>query len=66
MQVPAYPFPDDLKHLSVLRFVVRAGLSFDLADLLIADVRRVIGRLTEQKESIRDAARDGMFSHTGK
>jgi glutamate decarboxylase len=33
--VPAYTFPPNREDLSVLRIVVRAGLNFDMADLLL-------------------------------
>ena len=65
-QVPAYTFPPDRTDLAVLRFVVRAGFTHDLAELLLADLHRVLHRLAEQKESIRDAERDSSFAHTGK
>ena len=64
-QVPAYTFPANLEKLAVMRFVVRAGFTYDLADALIDDLRRVVDRLSEQKESIRDAERDSAFSHSG-
>ncbi|MCC3271588.1 glutamate decarboxylase [Arthrobacter zhangbolii] len=38
--VPAYPMPDDLANLTVERIVVRNGLSMDLADNLLTDIRR--------------------------
>ena len=37
--VPAYTFPANREDLSVLRIVVRAGMSLDMADLLLADLR---------------------------
>ena len=37
--VPAYQFPANRQDLAVLRIVVRAGMSFDMADLLLADLR---------------------------
>ncbi|MGO3326248.1 glutamate decarboxylase [Gordonia sp. (in: high G+C Gram-positive bacteria)] len=37
-QVPAYPLADDLADVTVQRIVVRAGLSEDLADSLLADI----------------------------
>ena len=37
--VPAYTFPENRQDLSVLRVVVRAGMSHDMADLLLADLR---------------------------
>jgi glutamate decarboxylase len=38
--VPAYTFPENRTDLSVLRVVVRAGLTTDMADLFLADVRK--------------------------
>ena len=37
--VPAYPMPDDLADLTVQRIVVRNGVSRDLADDLLEDIR---------------------------
>jgi glutamate decarboxylase len=37
--VPAYMFPENRQDLAVLRIVVRAGMSHDMADLLLADLR---------------------------
>ena len=38
--VPAYRFPENREDLSVLRVVVRAGLTNDMADLFLADMRK--------------------------
>jgi glutamate decarboxylase len=38
--VPAYTFPENRTDLSVLRVVVRGGLTTDMADLFLADVRK--------------------------
>ena len=37
--VPAYTFPENRQDLAVLRVVVRAGMTHDMADLLLADLR---------------------------
>jgi glutamate decarboxylase len=37
--VPAYTFPANREDLSVLRVVVRAGMTHDMADLFLADLR---------------------------
>jgi glutamate decarboxylase len=37
--IPAYTFPENRQDLSVLRIVVRAGMSLDMADLLLAHIR---------------------------
>ncbi len=43
--VPAYTFPQNRADLAVLRVVVRNGFSRDLADLLLADLSRLLDRL---------------------
>jgi len=40
--VPAYSLPPHLEDVVVLRIVVRNGLSFDLADLFLADLKRAV------------------------
>jgi glutamate decarboxylase len=37
--VPAYTFPEDRQDLAVLRIVVRSGMSHDMADMLLDDLR---------------------------
>jgi glutamate decarboxylase len=37
--VPAYAFPANREELSVLRIVVRAGMSHEMAELLLRDLR---------------------------
>jgi glutamate decarboxylase len=43
--VPAYTFPEKREDLAVLRVVVRAGLTHDMADLFLADVRKATAAL---------------------
>ena len=43
--VPAYTLAADADHVSVIRVVVREGLSSDMADLLVADFRRAAEEL---------------------
>ena len=38
--VPAYTFPVNREDLSVLRVVVRAGMTNDMADLFLANMRK--------------------------
>lgn len=38
--LPAYTFPQNLEDLSVLRIVVKDGFSYDLANMLLDDLRR--------------------------
>jgi glutamate decarboxylase len=47
-QVPAYTFPADREDLAVLRIVCRNGFSRDLADLLLADLGRLLPELRRQ------------------
>jgi glutamate decarboxylase len=51
--VPAYAFPENRTDLSVLRIVVRNGMTHDLADLLIDDLRRVVEQLGKQERPLR-------------
>ena len=37
--------PQNLEHLAVLRIVVRNGMSRDMADLLLDDIRRAVAHL---------------------
>jgi glutamate decarboxylase len=41
-QVPAYTLPADCQERAVLRFVVRAGFSRDMADALLNDIERAV------------------------
>jgi glutamate decarboxylase len=61
--VPAYTFPENRQDLAALRIVVRNGMSRDLADLLIADLRRHVEYLDKLPTPLPDAGgRDG-FRH---
>jgi glutamate decarboxylase len=53
--VPAYAFPDNRQDLNVLRIVVRAGMTLDMADLLLQQ----LGEETQDLESL-----DGPMPHT--
>jgi glutamate decarboxylase len=46
--VPAYTFPKNRTDLAVIRLVVRNGFSHDLADLLLADLDRLMPELRKQ------------------
>ncbi|WP_031079284.1 glutamate decarboxylase [Streptomyces sp. NRRL S-118] len=61
--VPAYTFPAHRTDLEVLRIVVRNGFGHDLADLLLDDLRRVVGRLERQGGPRRNADDAGGFAH---
>ena len=40
--IPAYTLPADCQTMAVLRFMVRAGFSRDMADALLADIERAV------------------------
>jgi len=48
-QVPAYTMPDNATNVSVLRIVVREGLSADLARALHDDARSALNSLDKLK-----------------
>ncbi|MFD0632808.1 glutamate decarboxylase [Catenulispora yoronensis] len=62
-QVPAYPMPDNLSDVTVQRVVVRNGLSMDLADLLLDDVRIAVAALDRLTAPLPDRAAPAGFHH---
>ena len=46
--VPAYTLAPNAEHISVMRVVVREGVSQDMADLLVEDIKRALERLEAQ------------------
>ena len=62
--VPAYTFPENRQDLSVLRVVVRAGMSQDMADLFLADLRAVTDNFEALTEPLPDLTGDRQgFKH---
>ena len=61
--VPAYTFPKDCEDVAALRVVVKRGFSHDLADLLLADLRRQLPRLHKQPRPVHDEMTGASFSH---
>ena len=61
-QVPAYTLPPDAANVAVLRIVVREGFSRDMADMLLKDLRAVIGEL-ESAPPARPKQADRHFHH---
>ena len=43
--VPAYSMPKDIEDMVVMRIVVRQGMSRDLADMLIGDIKNAVAEL---------------------
>ena len=41
-QVPAYTMPEHAEDIAVLRIVVREGFSYDMADMLLADIKKAV------------------------
>ncbi|MHB1487751.1 MAG: glutamate decarboxylase [Acidimicrobiales bacterium] len=60
--VPAYTMPPDQEEVAVLRVVVRNGFSRNLAELLVADVKRVVMRLEHRGGEV-DEERQAGFHH---
>ena len=61
--IPAYTFPEKRTDLSVLRIVVRNGMSHDLADLLLEDLQRALGHLEKQSLPYHEESTNTGFSH---
>ena len=61
--VPAYTFPANRTDLAALRVVVRQGFSHDLADLLVADLKRQLPRLERQTGPLHDESTATAFHH---
>jgi glutamate decarboxylase len=63
-QVPAYAFPENRQDLSVLRIVVRAGMTHDMADLFLDDLRDRTKALSRLSAPIQDGEQhDTAFAH---
>ena len=60
--VPAYTFPENRQDLAALRIVIRNGMSRDLADLLIADLKTHMARLDQLQAPLPQPAHEG-FHH---
>ena len=58
--VPAYSMPKDIEDMTVMRIVVRQGMSRDMADMLIADIKTAVAELEklEYPTPTRIAARN--------
>ena len=61
--VPAYPMPANLEHLTVERIVVRNGLSMDLADSLLEDIRTETEYLDRLESPMPQEAAHPGFHH---
>jgi len=61
-QVPAYTMPPDASEIAVLRIVVREGFSRDMADMLAADIVKVVNEL-DAAPPLQPKVPDGGFCH---
>ncbi|ADN37174.1 glutamate decarboxylase [Methanolacinia petrolearia DSM 11571] len=61
--IPAYTFPANRTDLAALRIVVRRGLSQDLADLFLDDLKRQLPILQSQPEPVHDEKSGSGFHH---
>ena len=63
-QVPAYPLPPDLEHVTIMRIVVRNGFSMDLAHLLLMDLKQAVSYMDSLDGPIpHDTKYDNVFHH---
>ncbi|MBT2503358.1 glutamate decarboxylase [Curtobacterium sp. ISL-83] len=63
--VPAYTLPPDQQEVTVQRIVVRHGVSLDLADLVLADLRQALAKLDDRPPSRSLTPAEGStFDHT--
>jgi glutamate decarboxylase len=63
--VPAYTYPENRQDLAVLRIVVRSGMTYDMADLLLDDLRQRTADLESLDRPMPRGAtsRDRAFAH---
>ena len=63
--VPAYSFPENRQDLAVLRVVVRAGMSHDMADLFLGALRKQTAKLEALRTPLPDRypEESGTFKH---
>jgi glutamate decarboxylase len=61
--VPAYTFPRNRQDLAALRVVVKRDFTHDMADFLLADLKRVLPRLEKQPSPVHDHKAGTGFHH---
>jgi glutamate decarboxylase len=61
--VPAYTFPENRQDLAALRIVIRNGVSHDLVDLLVEDLRRHVEFLDKLPAPLPDRGPGEGFRH---
>lgn len=64
-QIPAYPLTADATDVNVLRVVFRNGVSRDMCDLMMADIKRAVEEYDKLETPLpRDARLKKTFDHT--
>ncbi|MCC2033513.1 glutamate decarboxylase [Microbacterium allomyrinae] len=61
--IPAYPMPDDISDLTVQRIVVRNGLSRNLAESLISDIKEAVDYLDLLESPMPTEGLKSSFTH---
>jgi glutamate decarboxylase len=61
-QVPAYTMPEHAEDVAVLRIVVREGFSHDMADMLLADIKRAVDYFEKLPITLESSTHVG-FAH---
>ncbi|HEX5856856.1 MAG TPA: glutamate decarboxylase [Microbacterium sp.] len=61
--IPAYPMPDDISDLTVQRIVVRNGLSRNLAESLIVDIKEAVDYLDRLEAPMPTEGLVSSFTH---
>lgn len=62
-QVPAYPMPEAVTDLEVMRIVVRNGFSMDLADALLRDIAAAVEKLNTVGPMVAKARESRPYAH---
>jgi len=61
-QVPAYTMPEHAEDVAVLRIVIREGFSYDMADILLNDIKKAVEYFDKLPISLESSENSG-FSH---
>jgi len=62
-QVPAYSLPANLEDVVVIRLMIRHGVSSDLGDLLVEDIKRSLEYFENHKISTSLNSKEGTGFH---
>lgn len=63
-QVPAYPLPPDMEHITIMRIVVRNGFSMDMAHLFLMNFKQAVSYMDSLDGPIpHDTKCDNGFHH---